>query len=103
MFSVNGFELNNHGDIGVNGSRGSINQYKRMATKMVNLHTHSPAREDGVLYGGTSTILRVGYNVGASNWYNSDVIIHKDKKAQHIIYMGAKKEFTTINFQKTKK
>lgn len=95
-FSVNGWELANHGDVGANGSRGAIGQYKRLTTKMVCGHSHTPAREDGVLYVGTSTRLRVGYNIGASSWANADVIIHKNGKAQHIIYFNG--QFTTLKF-----
>lgn len=95
-FSVNGWELANHGDVGANGSRGGIGQYKRLTTKMICGHSHTPAREDGVLYVGTSTKLRVGYNIGASSWLNADVIVHKNGKAQHIIYFNG--QFTTLKF-----
>jgi len=95
-FSINGWELSNHGDIGANGSRGAITQYKRLNTKMICGHSHTCAREDGVIYVGTSTKLRVGYNIGASSWTNADVIVHKNGKAQHIIYFNG--QFTTLKF-----
>lgn len=95
-FTINGWELASHGDKGGNGSRGGITQFKKLSTKMVVADSHTPAREDGVLYAGTSSLLRMGFNVGASSWRHADVIIHKDKKAQHIFYMGKDKEFTTL-------
>ena len=95
-FRINDWELASHGDLGVSGSKGSISQFKRLSTKMVCAHSHTPAREDGVLYVGTSTRLRVGYNMGASSWMNCDVIGHLDKKAQHVFYMGDEKIFTTF-------
>jgi hypothetical protein len=95
-FTHSQWELAQHLDIGTNGSRGSLAQFRRLSTKMIGGHSHTPSRTDGVLYVGTSTKLRVGYNVGASNWMNCDVIIHKDKKAQHIIYLGKDKNFTTF-------
>ncbi len=93
------WELSQHFDIGVNGSKGSAGQFRKLSTKMVGGHSHVPFRIDGVLYVGTSTKLRVGYNVGASGWANADVIIHDDGKAQHIIYMGDKREFTTLKLK----
>lgn len=97
-FKFNEWELAQHGDVGGNGSKGSISQYRRLSTKLICGHSHSPSRQDGLLYVGTSTKLRVGFNVGASSWLNCDVIVHKDRKAQHIIYQGEEKEFTTFKF-----
>jgi hypothetical protein len=93
-YKVNGWELGQHGDIGSNGSRGSLLQFRRLNTKVVVGHYHSPGRKDGALAVGTSTHLRVGYNIGASGWLNSHVIIHKDGKAQHINFING--EFTTL-------
>mgnify|MGYP006267974517 CR=1 FL=1 len=97
-YRVHGFELSQHGDIGSNGSRGSVIQFKKLSTKMITADSHTPSREEGVLVVGTSTKLRVGYNIGASAWRNADAIIHKDGKAQHIIYMGKDKDFTTFKY-----
>jgi hypothetical protein len=93
-YKVNGWELGQHGDIGSNGSRGSLLQFRRLNTKVVVGHYHSPGRKDGALAVGTSTHLRVGYNIGASGWLQSHVIIHKDGKAQHINFING--EFTTL-------
>lgn len=84
-FRVKSWELGVHGDVGANGSRGSINGYRRLNTKMVTAHTHTPARKDGILVVGTSTNPRLGYNQGPSSWLHSHVLLHKDGKAQHII------------------
>jgi hypothetical protein len=91
---VNGWELAQHGDIGSNGSRGSLLQFRKLNTKIVVGHYHSPGRKDGALAVGTSTKLRVNYNIGPSGWLQSHVIIHKDGKAQHINFI--KGEFTTL-------
>jgi hypothetical protein len=95
-FVVKNWELGQHGDIGANGSRGNINQYRRVNTKMVIGHSHSPGRKDGVLQVGTSTNLRVGYNLGPSSWLQSHVLIHNDGKAQHINFING--EFTTFKY-----
>jgi hypothetical protein len=90
---INGWELAQHGDIGSNGSRGSLLQFRKLNTKIVVGHYHSPGRKDGALAVGTSTKLRVNYNLGPSGWLQSHVIIHHDGKAQHINFIRG--EFTT--------
>jgi len=93
-FRVSQWEQAVHGHRGANGSRGSVIQFKRLSTKMVTMHTHSPSRYDGVVTGGTNTYLRVGYNEGPSSWMHCDVIIHKNGKAQQLIFHNYK--FTTL-------
>jgi hypothetical protein len=84
-FKVRNVELGLHGHLGVSGSRGGILQFKRLNTKMVSAHTHSPAKIDNVVVVGTLTKLRIGYNNGLSNWLNSNVIIHRNGKTQNLL------------------
>ena len=84
---VKNWELGQHGDLGTNGSRGSLNQYRTMNTKVVVGHYHSPGRKDGALAVGTSTKLRIGYNSGPSSWAQSHVLVHNDGRAQHITFV----------------
>ena len=93
-YIVKGWELGQHGDHGSNGSRGSLLQFRKLNTKIVVGHYHSPGRKDGAIAVGTSTKLRVGYNQGPSSWLQSHVIIHKDGKAQHINFING--EYTTF-------
>lgn len=93
-YKVKGWELGAHGDMGSNGSRGSLLQFRKLNTKIIVGHYHSPGRKDGALAVGTSTTLRVGYNKGASSWLQSHVIIHNDGRAQHISFIDG--EFTTF-------
>lgn len=93
-YIVNGWELGQHGDMGANGSRGSLMQFRKLNTKIVVGHYHEPGRKDGALSVGTSTRLRMGYNTGASSWLQSHVIIHCDGKAQHIHFTNG--EYTTL-------
>ena len=89
-----GWELGQHGDIGSNGSIGSLLQFRRLNTKIVVGHYHTPGRKDGALAVGTSTTMRVGYNLGPSSWLQSHIIIHEDGRAQHINFING--EFTTF-------
>jgi hypothetical protein len=94
-FKVAGFECSQHGHKGLGGSRGTPSQYRKLSTKAVTAHTHSPQRLDGLLVAGCSCDKRLGYNNGMSDWAWCDIIIHKDGKAQHIIYDN-KHNFTTF-------
>jgi hypothetical protein len=95
-YKVKDIELSQHGDVGTNGSRGSINQFRKLNTKIITAHTHSPARFDNAVCVGTSTKLRLSYNKGASSWLNSHAIIHNDGKIQQIHFMGVNKNYTTL-------
>lgn len=93
-YRIHDWEVGQHGDIGASGSRGTINQFKELPTKMIIGHSHSPSRKNGVIQVGTSTHLRVGYNIGLSGWLQTHAIVHADGKAQHINFIGG--EFTTF-------
>ena len=82
---VHGFELCLHGDIGSNGSRGGINQFKKLPTKTVSGHSHTPGRADGALQVGmVPHVESMEYMSGPHNKACANVIIHKDGKAQHL-------------------
>lgn len=93
-YKIGGYECAHHGDVGSNGSRGSLVQFRKLNTKVIVGHYHAPQRKDGALAVGTSTYLRVGYNDGASAWLNTHVIIHESGKAQHINFIDG--EYTTF-------
>jgi len=98
-YKVKDWELSQHGDSGISGSRGSLQQFRKLNTKIVVGHYHTPGRKDGALSVGTSTKLRVGYNIGPSSWLQSHVIIHNDGRVQHITFVknkDSKSEFTTF-------
>jgi hypothetical protein len=89
-YKVLDYELGQHGDIGANGSRGSLLGFRKLNTKIVVGHYHSPQRKDNAISVGTTTKMRVGYNQGPSSWLQSHVIIHKNGKAQHINFIKDK-------------
>ena len=91
---ISGYEVAHHGHIGSNGSRGNIEQFRKMSTKMVVGHYHAPYRADRVISVGTSTHLREGWNKGASSWVNAHVLLHKNGTTQHLIFVDG--EYTTL-------
>ena len=100
-YVVDRWELANHGDVGANGSRGNVEQYRKLNTKVVIAHSHSPSRKDNVIQVGTSTKLRLNYNLGASSWLQGHVLIHKNGKAQHMFFVEDENgvlDFTTLKY-----
>ena len=91
---LNNWELALHGDMGTNGSRGGIKQFKNLSTKTVTGHSHTPRREDGSIVVGTLTKLRLGYNVSLSSWLNGVVVIYPNGKATNVNIINGK--FTTL-------
>lgn len=89
QYMLHGIDLNNHGDRGINGSRGSIGSFKDLPHKTVIGHSHSPGIEKGVYQTGTSTLLRLEYNSGLSSWHHAHCLIYPNGKRQLIfIYDG---------------
>ncbi len=96
--TVKGYLMSIHGHIGASGSRGSLQQYSRLSTKSVTGHSHSIGRIGGAVSVGTSTHLRVSYNLGASSWSNAHGIVNRLGKFQHIVFVHTKDglEYTTF-------
>jgi hypothetical protein len=81
---LGGVELGMHGELGPNGARGSIRNLRRIGTRSVIGHSHTPGIEEGCYQVGTSTMLRLEYNSGPSSWLNTHCVLHADGKRQLI-------------------
>jgi hypothetical protein len=79
-FHLAGIELGFHGDAGPNGARGSIRNLRRIGTRTVIGHSHTPGIEEGCYQTGTSTALRAEYTVGPSSWLNTHCLIYASGK-----------------------
>ena len=79
-FSLGGIELSLHGDMGPNGARGTRENLRRIGVKTIVGHSHSPGIEEGCYQAGTSTGLRLNYNLGPSSWLNAHVILYANGK-----------------------
>lgn len=80
VFMIEDINIGMHGDAGANGSRGSRKQFSNLPSKTVIGHSHSPGIENGAWQVGTSSVLKMDYNKGASSWLNSHIIILKNGK-----------------------
>jgi len=89
-FVLGGVELGMHGDRGPNGARGSIKNLRRIGTRSIIGHSHTPGIEEGCYQTGTSTNLRLEYNLGPSSWMNTHCILHHDGKRQLINIINGK-------------
>jgi len=75
-----GIECGMHGDLGVNGGRGSAIGFARMGRKSIVGHGHSTAIVDGVYIVGHSAQIDLGYNKGPSSWSHSHCVVYPNGK-----------------------
>jgi len=68
-----------HGDIGVGGSRGTPQQFRRFGRRTSTGHTHSPGIADGSYVAGLAARLRQGYNVGPTRWAHAHIVLNPNR------------------------
>lgn len=73
-------ECGAHGDLGANGSRGSVVGLAKVGRRSNIGHTHTAGIYDGLYVAGTSTTFRMGYNHGPSSWTHSHIITYPNGK-----------------------
>jgi hypothetical protein len=83
-YTIHDIDINNHGDLGINGAKGNNNSYKNLPLKSIIGHSHSPGIEKGSYQVGTSSNLRLDYNKGLSSWHHTHCIIYPNGKRQLI-------------------
>ena len=84
-----GIELGMHGDIGVNGSRGTLQQFARTGRKCVVGHSHVAGIIEGAYQVGVMGALDMGYNEGQSSWSHTNCIVYPNgKRAMITIWKG---------------
>lgn len=92
---IKDWELGLHYDKGVNGSRGSIGQFKDLSTKTIGGHGHSAQRFGGAIMTPTLTKLQLDYNKDSlSSWVQGVTQGYPNGKASQIIFI--KGGFTTL-------
>lgn len=81
-----GWDIGQHGDAGVNGSKGNTGQLERVSGHAVIGHQHTPAVYHGLIVVGTNTKLRLPYNERSpSTWLHANAVIWPDGSAQLLI------------------
>jgi len=81
-YRVDDVECGLHGDLGISGSRGSPQQFRRFGAKTTSGHTHTPLIVEGSCVAGVSANLDQGYNPGPTTWAHAHVLqYHNAKRA----------------------
>lgn len=88
--NIVGSDCGQHGDIGSNGARGSIQGFVKLGMKMVIGHSHTAGIKDAVFQVGITCKDDPDYAKGASSWSWSFVII----------YQNGKRAMITVNIDK---
>lgn len=82
-FEVSGFQLGEHGDKGLSGSKANPKFFTKSFNKSVTAHTHSPMIFENNVVTGTNSKLKLRYNQsGFTNWAHADVIIYNNGTCQ---------------------
>ena len=82
-----GVELGVHGDLGVNGSRGSMLSYEKALYNAVVAHSHSAAVLKKIFRVGTLSNKDMGYNHGLSSWTHTCCLVYEDGTKQLINFI----------------
>jgi hypothetical protein len=83
-YKICGIECGAHGDKGPNGSRGNKINLERAYGKAVIGHSHTPGILRGIFQVGTSSLLRLVYNVGPSSWMHCSCLVYENGQRQLI-------------------
>ncbi len=86
---IAGISVCNHGDKGVNGTRGSLRGFAKTSYKTVTGHSHTPGIEKGAWAVGCGTD-KMDYKEGLSSWMLCDCIIYANGKRALIPYINGK-------------
>jgi len=85
-----GIENGYHGHRGINGARGSTQQFRKLNTRMNKGHSHTAEIVDGVYSAGTLSNLDLGYNVGGTTWSASNIVTYPNGKRTIITIKNGK-------------
>lgn len=75
-FVVNEIEIGFHGDVGLNGTRGSVGAFSKIGPKTIIGHSHSPGIVEGAYQVGLCAHLDLEYASGPSSWLHTHCIIY---------------------------
>jgi len=88
-YKVGGVELGAHGDLGSNGSRGSLQSLENAYGNCVVGHSHTAAIYRGVFRVGTSSRLSLDYNKGPTSWTHTFCLLYEDGSRQLVNFIGS--------------
>jgi hypothetical protein len=83
-YKIAKIEVGAHGDKGANGSRGNIQSMENAYGLSVSGHTHIPQILRGAWCVGTTSLLKLNYNIGPSGWMHTSCVIYSNGMRQLI-------------------
>lgn len=83
-YKIVGIQLGAHGDLGANGARGGLKNTEAVYGQSVTGHSHTPEILRGSWQVGTSSLLKLSYNRGASSWLHTSCLLYPDGSRQLI-------------------
>jgi hypothetical protein len=89
MYTIEGIDIGQHGDIGPNGVRGSAKSFAKTGMKTIIGHGHTPRIEKGCYQNGVSSH-GMPYAKGYSSWLNMHTIIYNNGKRGMITLVNNK-------------
>lgn len=89
-FVLAGVSLGNHGHMGANGARGSLRGVAKQGVKSIVGHSHTPGIYEGGMQVGTTSLLRLGYNKGASSWLHTHAVLYANGKRTLINFINGR-------------
>jgi hypothetical protein len=93
-YEICGIEINNHGDLGANGAKGTPETFAKLPHPVISGDKHFCYTIDDAYGVGVSSRLDHGYNAGMSSWAQSNGIILSNGRFQHLLYFDGK--FTNL-------
>lgn len=86
-YKIGNVECGQHGDLGANGSRGSLDSVERAYGNCIVGHSHSAAIKRGVFRVGTSSRTNLDYNRGPSSWTHTGCFVYDNGSRQLINFI----------------
>lgn len=93
-YEICGIEINNHGDLGSNGAKGTPETFAKLPHPVISGDKHHCYTLDDAYGVGISGVLDHKYNKGMSSWAQSNGIILSNGRFQHLLYFDGK--FTNL-------
>jgi len=89
-FKINRIQLGSHGHLGINGGKSSPRAIEKAYGRATTAHTHSPHILRGTYIVGTTSRLRLDYNMGPSSWLHASAIQYESGQRSMIIAFNGK-------------
>jgi hypothetical protein len=83
-YFISQIQMGAHGDKGCNGARGSLRSMENAYGNSVTGHSHTPEILRGAWQVGTSSFLKLSYNVGPSSWFHTSCLVYQNGSRQLI-------------------